>query len=124
MLLAVLCAAVGLMGVRTPIRGDVTAYYINNQAGSDCSDDGPHSMAHPWCSFEPANRIRTFMPGDQILLARGGAWNQELSLSGRGTASEPITLTAYGTGPKPKILRNQRVGDICVSADGCEFLEG
>ncbi len=121
MLLAVLCAAVGLMGVRTPIRGDVTAYYINNQAGSDCSDDGPHSMAHPWCSFEPANRIRTFMPGDQILLARGGAWNQELSLSGRGTASEPITLTAYGTGPKPKILRNQRVGDICVLLTDANF---
>jgi hypothetical protein len=61
------------------------------------------------------------MPGDQILLARGGAWNQELSLTGRGTASEPITLTAYGTGAKPKILRNQAVNDICVLLTDANF---
>jgi hypothetical protein len=102
------------MGFGAPARADGTAYYINNQTGSNCSDGGPHSMAQPWCTFAPANRIRTFMPGDQILLARGGAWNQELSLTGRGTANEPITLTAYGTGANPKILRNQAVSDICV----------
>jgi hypothetical protein len=109
------------MGLRTPSRGDVAAYYINNQAGSNCNDDGPHSMARPWCTFGPANRIRTFLPGDQILLARGGAWNQELSLTGRGTAREPITLSAYGTGAKPKILRNQAVGDIGVLLTDANF---
>ena len=71
-------------------------------------------MAQPWCTFAPANRIRSFLPGDEILLARGASWNQELSLTGRGTASEPITLAAYGTGAKPKILRNQAVSDIGV----------
>jgi hypothetical protein len=71
-------------------------------------------MAQPWCTFAPANRIRTFTAGDEILLARGGTWDQELSLAGRGTASEPITLAAYGTGATPKILRNQAVSDICV----------
>ena len=110
-----------MMGLRTPAHADGTAYYINNQAGSHCSDDGPHSMAQPWCTFAPANRIRTFQPGDQILLARGGSWNQELSLTGRGTASEPITLTAYGTGAKPKILRNQAVSDICVLLTDASF---
>lgn len=71
-------------------------------------------MAQPWCSFAPANKSKTFLPGDQILLARGSSWNEELSLTGRGTARQPITLDAYGTGPKPKILRNQATTDICV----------
>ena len=49
-------------------------------------------------SFAPANKIRTFLPGDQILLARGGSWNEELSLAGRGTAREPITLMPMDMG--------------------------
>lgn len=103
-----------LSGFAAAARAGGTAYYINNQAGSNCSDGGPHSLAQPWCSFAPANKIRTFLPGDQILLARGGAWNQELSLGGRGTATEPIRLSAYGAGANPKILRNQQISDICV----------
>jgi hypothetical protein len=45
-----------------------TAYHIDNQPGSNCSDTGPHTLAKPWCAFGPANHIRTFLPGDQILL--------------------------------------------------------
>lgn len=71
-------------------------------------------MAQPWCSFSPANKIRSFAPGDQILLGRGGNWNQQLSIAGHGTPGEPITLGAYGAGPDPKILRNQAISDICV----------
>ena len=109
------------MAFGTPARADGTAFYINNQASSNCSDDGPHTAAQPWCTFGPANRIKTFAPGDEILLARGSSWNQELSLTGRGTASEPITLAAYGKGPKPKILRNQEVSDICVLLTDANF---
>ncbi|MGA9586783.1 MAG: hypothetical protein WBQ95_15720, partial [Terracidiphilus sp.] len=114
-------SVVGLIGFGIPAHADGTAYYINNQSGSNCSDSGPHSVAQPWCSFAPANRIRTFLPGDEILLARGGAWDQELSLAGSGTASEPITLAAYGTGATPKILRNQAVTDICVLLTDASF---
>jgi hypothetical protein len=91
-----------------------TTYYIDNRPGSNCNDGGPHGESQPWCSFGPANKIRTFAPGDKILLARGANWNEELSVRGSGTASEPITLGAYGTGPQPKILRNQATSDICV----------
>ncbi len=91
-----------------------TAYYIDNQAGSNCSDSGPHTYPEPWCTFGPANAIRTFLPGDQILLARGSTWNQELSLTGHGTVEAPITLGAYGAGANPRILRNQATADICV----------
>jgi hypothetical protein len=110
--MAVLLAA--LSGFAASAYGAGTSYYINNQTGSNCSDGGDHTMARPWCTFGPANRIRSFSAGDEVLLARGASWNQELSLAGRGTASEPIMLGAYGTGAKPKILRNQAVSDICV----------
>ena len=113
-LFAILCGIACLAGFGPAARAAGTAYYINNQAGSNCNDGGAHSPAQPWCSFAPANRIRTYLPGDRILLARGSAWNQELSLAGRGTAAEPITLSAYGAGANPKILRNQQVSDLCV----------
>jgi len=32
----------------------------------------------------------------------------------RKTTNAPITLGAYGTGPNPKILRNQATSDICI----------
>ncbi len=91
-----------------------TVYYINNLPNSNCSDGGPHTASEPWCTFAPVNQIRTFAPGDQILLARGATWNAEMSLTGRGTAGEPITLGAYGNGAKPRILRNQEISDICI----------
>ena len=93
---------------------DGTTYYINNGPESNCNDSGSHSMAQPWCTFGPANSVGTFLPGDQILLARGSSWNQELSVRGHGSADAPIILGAYGKGPDPKILRNQAIGDICI----------
>lgn len=92
-----------------------TAFFINNQPGSNCNDAGPHTEAQPWCSFAPVNRRGVFSPGDQILLARGGTWNEQLTLTGSGTAKEPIILGAYGTGTNPRILRTQQTDDICVS---------
>lgn len=104
---------IGLMSFAS-LASAATTYYINNRPDSGCNDGGPHSVARPWCSFSPLNKIKTFAPGDQILLSRGGTWNQQLTVAGRGTATEQITLGAYGLGPDPKILRNQAIGDICV----------
>ena len=107
-------AALDMVSFARPALAAGTTYYINNQPDSNCSDGGPHSITQPWCTFTPVNRIRAFAPGDQVLLARGGAWNQEMTLGGSGTPSEHITLSAYGVGADPKILRNQAISDICV----------
>lgn len=110
-----LCIAVlGLGSVAVPAFAAGTTYYVNNQAGSNCSDAGPHSFARPWCTFAPLNRIKSFKPGDMILLARGASWNEQLNLAGHGTSADPISLDSYGVGPVPKILRNQATRDICV----------
>jgi hypothetical protein len=106
--------AAGLIAVSATATAGANQYFINNQAGSRCSDAGPHSQTQPWCSFAPINRIAVLSPGDQILLARGGTWNEQLTLTGSGNVAQPITLGAYGSGPNPKILRNQATDDICV----------
>ena len=113
-MLAMWIVLMGVLGLAAPVFAAGATYYINNRSDSNCSDGGPHSVSRPWCTLSPVNKIRTFSPGDQILLARGSFWNQQLTLAGHGTAVEPITLGAYGMGPNPKILRNQAVGDICV----------
>jgi hypothetical protein len=105
---------IGVAGFATPAFASGTTYYINNRSDSHCNDGGPHTIAQPWCTFSPANRVKSFGPGDQILLARGGNWNQQLSIAGDGTPTEPIVLGAYGTGADPRILRNQAISDICV----------
>ena len=104
----------GLTCFSTPAIADGTKYFLNNQPGSNCNDRGPHTEANPWCSFAPVNELRVFSPGDQILLARGATWHQGLVLSGSGSALQPITLAAYGTGPHPRILRYQATDEICV----------
>lgn len=121
------CAAwivlAGMLGIASPLFAAGTTYYINNRTDSNCSDGGPHSIGQPWCTLLPVNKIRVFGPGDRILLARGGFWNQQLTVQGHGTAAEPITLGAYGMGPNPRILRNQATNDICVLITDASYWE-
>jgi hypothetical protein len=43
----------------------------------------------------------TFLPGDFILFRRGDTWREQLTIPSSGTASSPITISAYGSGAKP-----------------------
>ena len=107
-------AALGSISLSVSAFAAGTSYYINNQPGSNCSDGGTHSITQPWCTFTPINKIGKFSPGDQILLASGSTWDQQMTLTGSGAWNQPITLSSYGTGDKPRILRNQAVHDICI----------
>jgi hypothetical protein len=107
-------AALGTISFSVPAFAAGTRYYIDNQPGSNCSDGGTHSMTQPWCTFTPINKIGKLSPGDQVLLASGGTWDQQMTLTGSGTSNQPITLSSYGTGAKPRILRHQAVRDICI----------
>jgi hypothetical protein len=102
------------MNCSVPALAAGTEYYINNQPGSNCSDGGMHSMTQPWCTFTPINKVGKLSPGDQILLASGGTWDQQMTLTGSGAWNQPITLSSYGSGANPRILRNQSVRDICI----------
>jgi outer membrane protein assembly factor BamB len=78
---------------------DSHSYFI------DCSSPvaGEGSRAHPWNSLSSAE-AHAFLPGDQIALARGSVCKGSLSPQGSGTANQPIRLTAYGKGPRPRIV--------------------
>ena len=83
------------------------SYYINNTV--TCSDTNAGTAQTsgggngPWCNISNVTG-KTFAPGDQILLARGATWtSQVMRFTNSGTASNYITLDAYGTGNRPII---------------------
>lgn len=71
----------------------------------DCSaaQAGDGSQAHPWNTLAAA-QAHAFIAGDQIALARGTVCHGAFSPQGSGSAGKPIRLTAYGSGPRPRIV--------------------
>jgi hypothetical protein len=71
----------------------------------DCSQNipGDGSLAHPWNSLSLA-QAHSFVAGDSIALARGTVCRGSFSPQGSGTEDRPIRLTAYGQGPRPRIV--------------------
>jgi hypothetical protein len=71
----------------------------------DCStgNAGDGSSAHPWNSLAAA-QAHPFAAGDRIALARGTACQGSFSPQGSGAEGSPIRLTAYGQGPRPRIV--------------------
>lgn len=74
-------------------------YYISN-TGND-SNSGLTTTA-AWQSLAKVN-ASSFNPGDQILFKKGDSWYGTLTIKQSGTAGNPITFGAYGTGANPII---------------------
>jgi hypothetical protein len=70
----------------------------------DCSGgSGNGSFAHPWNTLADA-QTHLFSAGDQISMRRGTVCHGEFAPLGSGTVGAPIRLTAYGEGPRPRII--------------------
>ncbi len=76
-----------------------THYYVS-PAGDDTHPGTSPEL--PWRSLEKVNSF-PFRPGDVIHFQCGGTWHGQL-VPRSGTAEASITYTAYGTGPKPRLL--------------------
>lgn len=74
-------------------------YYISN-SGND-SNSGLTTTA-AWQSLTKVN-ASIFKPGDQILFKKGDSWYGSITIKQSGTAGNPITFGAYGTGANPII---------------------
>ena len=61
------------------------------------------SAQSPWNRLDPLNATN-FAPGDTIYIKRGAVCHGRLAPGGSGTEGAPIRLTAYGEGPRPKIV--------------------
>ena len=74
----------------------------------DCSQSaaGDGSQEHPWNQIGVVN-AQTFHPGDVILLRRGTVCHGSLSLHGSGSVEARIRLTAWGEGPRPRIVADK-----------------
>src|SRR3989344_2138478 len=76
-----------------------TTYYVSSSAGNDA---WPGTQAQPWQTLNKVNSF-LFNPGDSILFKRGDTWRETLDVQRSGTAGNPITFSAYGTGINPII---------------------
>jgi hypothetical protein len=81
-------------------------WYVSQSSGNDNwsgTAESPGGTNGPWKTLAKASK--TYAPGDTLLLKRGDTWAEELRPLGNGTAKQPITISAYGEGPKPIIDR-------------------
>ena len=76
------------------------SFYVDCSAAANGSGT---SAGSPWNALGPVNAQR-FQPGDTIALRRGTTCHGVLTPGGSGVEGEPIRLTAYGEGPRPRIV--------------------
>jgi hypothetical protein len=98
-------------------------YYVSQSSGSDASDGMSPSTA--WKTLAKASR--EYKAGDSILLKRGDTWpNDTLAPTGSGTPDNPITIAAYGDGPKPILDglddHQDRIGIHLLDVEGYRIL--
>lgn len=60
------------------------------------------SLASPWKTLSQVNsNMSSFLPGDIISFKKGGTYPGQLNVNRSGSAGNPITFNAYGTGNAP-----------------------
>ena len=69
---------------------DTTILYVNNAAGSNCSDSGTGTQAVPFCRIAPAAAV--VMPGQTVQIAAGSYNDTAVTITRSGTATAPITF--------------------------------
>ena len=77
----------------------MTKYFFDDQRGHD--DNSGLSPDSPFKSLKKANEI-VCKPDDALLFRAGGRWEGQLALKGSGSPGAPCTLSAYGSGPRPR----------------------
>lgn len=96
----VLSVAVFVVATVFPVSHSCAAnYYIDSVGGND-SNSGTSTIT-PWKSHVKA-QTASLAAGDTVHFKRGSAFSGPIEITESGTAANPITLTAYGTGDAPK----------------------
>jgi hypothetical protein len=86
---------------------NATTYYISPNGNDNATGT---SQAQAWQTLARVGQITYSMqPGDNILLERGGVYRDQLLIGLPGTATAPITVGAYGTGPLPIITGSDQI---------------
>lgn len=85
-------------------------YYVSPNGNDNNSGT---SLASPWRTISKVNS-RTYVAGDQILFERGGTYRGNVTINQSGTAVNPILVSSYGSGAKPKIVGSTQVTNWVV----------
>jgi parallel beta-helix repeat protein len=94
---------VWVANVAPPSARAATTYYVSSSSGSDARDGRAPDRAwkHLWKIYMKSISRIPFQPGDNILLKRGDQWDGQICLQANGLPQTPVTISAYGDGPKP-----------------------
>ncbi|MBO0730934.1 MAG: right-handed parallel beta-helix repeat-containing protein [Acidimicrobiaceae bacterium] len=95
-----------------PVQSIQKQFYVDASAGND---SWPGTEPRPWRTLAKVSAFR-FQPGDTILLRRGDTYTGQLTLDDSGTASQPVTVGAYGAGSRPVVTGTAKVG-VTMSAN-------
>ena len=92
--------------VVTPSSDSQIIYVSSSQGNDSNSGTGPSS---PVKTLAHGMSLLRFGYPDELLLNTGDSWYEQLgilrSIAGR-SATEPLLISSYGTGPRPQILNN------------------
>jgi len=79
---------------------NATNYYLSNSGNDANSGTDPSS---PWKTLNKLNSFKNLKKGDNVFFKRGDTFYGSITVSNSGTAGNPITFSAYGTGENPII---------------------
>lgn len=85
-----------------------TTYYVDSAKGND--NTSGTSASAPWQSLAKINSSK-FLPGDVVMLHRGGLWREQLNFPSSGSPNSPITIDAYADGDPPVISGADLIGN-------------
>jgi hypothetical protein len=111
LLVLLVILGIGAISISVKVRETGATYYVDDASGHDAASGT--SPATAWKSLNKVNRT-SLKPGDRVLLKRGSVFNEQLRATWNGSASEPIVIDAYGSGPAP-VIQNQHDGNIRVT---------
>jgi hypothetical protein len=81
------------------------------------------ALSTPWKSLANVqSNMSLLMPGDTVAFKSGDVFTGTLTISRSGTASAPITFTAYGTGSLPKFTGTGAVVENLIYTYGRSYL--
>lgn len=110
-----------------------TDYYISRSSGND--NNSGLSSGSAWRNVYKINN-QSFTAGDRIYLKRGDTWtNVDIELTGSGTPSNLIRLSAYGSGNRPHLkgaggtvifgrdISNWVIEDLKIELPNADFID-
>ncbi|MEU9159216.1 PKD domain-containing protein [Streptomyces sp. NPDC048424] len=94
---------VTLLGVPSAVAAETpTSLYVNNYAGSSCSDGGPGSQAVPFCTISAAAKAAA--PGQTVRIKTGKTYDEAVTINSSGAPGKPVAFVADGPVGNPVIL--------------------